>query len=85
MYSLLRGKAPLTVLDQVLVTQTQEGLNCSLFEAQALFKEIRDVCFSWSTRRKRAGLYRFPYESQRIAILRKLCSNRWCIVDVEFA
>ena len=34
-------------LDQVFVTRAQEGLGCSLFEAQALCQLVREVYFPW--------------------------------------
>ena len=34
-------------LDQVFVTRAQEGLGCSLFEAQALTQLVREVYFPW--------------------------------------
>ncbi len=34
-------------LDQVFVKRTQEGLGCSLFEAQALTDLVREVYFPW--------------------------------------
>jgi hypothetical protein len=34
-------------LDQVFVARTQEGLSCSLFEAQALTELVREVYFPW--------------------------------------
>jgi hypothetical protein len=36
-------------LDQVFVARAQEGLGCSLFEAQALTELVRDVYFPWLT------------------------------------
>ena len=36
-------------LDQVFVAGAQEGLGCSLFEAQALTELIKDVYFPWLT------------------------------------
>jgi len=34
-------------LDQVFIAQAKEGLNCSLFEAQALTDLIKEVYFPW--------------------------------------
>ncbi len=34
-------------LDQVFITRAQEGLGCSLFEAQALTELVKDVYFPW--------------------------------------
>ena len=34
-------------LDQVFVTRAQQGLGCSLFEAQALTQLVREVYFPW--------------------------------------
>lgn len=34
-------------LDQVFLTRAQEGLSCSLFEAQALTELVKDVYFPW--------------------------------------
>ena len=34
-------------LDQVFITRAQEGLSCSLFEAQALTDLVREVYFPW--------------------------------------
>lgn len=34
-------------LDQVFITRAQEGLGCSLFEAQALTDLVKDVYFPW--------------------------------------
>ncbi len=34
-------------LDQVFITRVQEGLSCSLFEAQALTELVREVYFPW--------------------------------------
>jgi hypothetical protein len=36
-------------LDQVFVARAQEGLGCSLFEAQALTELVREVYFPWLT------------------------------------
>ena len=37
-------------LDQVFIVRAQEGLNCSLFEAQALTDLIKEVYFPWLSR-----------------------------------
>ncbi len=37
-------------LDQVFIAQAKEGLNCSLFEAQALTDLIKEVYFPWLSR-----------------------------------
>ncbi len=37
-------------LDQVFIVRAQEGLNCSLFEAQALTDLIEEVYFPWLSR-----------------------------------
>ena len=37
-------------LDQVFVARAQEGLGCSLFEAQALTELVREVYFPWLAR-----------------------------------
>jgi hypothetical protein len=37
-------------LDQVFIVRAQEGLGCSLFEAQALTELVKDVYFSWLLR-----------------------------------
>jgi len=37
-------------LDQVFMVRAQEGLNCSLFEAQALTDLIKEVYFPWLSR-----------------------------------
>jgi hypothetical protein len=34
-------------LDQVIIAQAQEGLGCSLFEAQALTELVKEVYFPW--------------------------------------
>src|SRR5712692_1138731 len=34
-------------LDQVFIARVQEGLNCSLFEAQALTDLVKEVYFPW--------------------------------------
>ena len=34
-------------LDQVFIKRAQEGLGCSLFEAQALTKLVKEVYFPW--------------------------------------
>jgi len=37
-------------LDQVFIARAQEGLGCSLFEAQALTDLIKEVYFPWLSR-----------------------------------
>jgi len=48
-------------LDQVFVARAQEGLGCSLFEAQALTDLVRDVHFPWLTQPEMIERYsQFP-------------------------
>ena len=37
-------------LDQVFIARAKEGLNCSLFEAQALTDLVKEVYFPWLSR-----------------------------------
>ena len=37
-------------LDQVFIARAKEGLNCSLFEAEALTDLIKEVYFPWLSR-----------------------------------
>lgn len=39
-------------LDQVFIARAKEGLNCSMFEAQALTELIKEVYFPWLSRPK---------------------------------